>query len=150
VVPGEERKQALDRAVRALARRDHSAAALRAKLERAGISASAQEEAVETLSRAGYIDDARFACDRAAHLAERGYGDEWIRADLEAQGVAADAAELALAALEPERERALRQAGTLGSDLRAVRTLQRRGFSEEALEGVLAHTVAEDPQPGVG
>ena len=44
---------------------------------------------VETLARVGYLDDERFARDRAAQLAGRGYGDEWIRADLEAQGVAA-------------------------------------------------------------
>jgi regulatory protein len=152
-VPGsarEEREQALERAVRALGRRDHSAASLRAKLERAGISETTQEETVETLARAGYLDDERFALERAARLAERGYGNDRIRADLEARGVAAEACQRALAALEPERDRAFRHARTLGRSARAVRTLQRRGFSEEALEAVLAESVAEDPRPGVG
>ena len=63
---------------------------------------------------AGYIDDERFARDRAAHLAARGYGDEWIRADLEAQGVPAEAVDRALDELEPERERMAREAARLG------------------------------------
>lgn len=140
-----ERNEALDRAVRALARRDHSTESLRAKLERAGASEQAQEDAVETLARAGYLDDARFARDRAAHLAARGYGDEWIRADLEAQGVPPEAVESALAALAPERERAIDEASKLGKGLHAARTLQRRGFSEDSLESVLGRTVADDP-----
>jgi regulatory protein len=140
-----ERDAALGRAVRALARRDHSTESLRAKLERSGISARAQEETVETLARAGYLDDGRFARDRAAHLAGRGYGDAWIRSDLEAQGVAGEAMDAALAGLEPERERALREARKLPGAVRAARTLGRRGFSEDSVEGVLAGTVAEEP-----
>ena len=140
-----ERDAALERAARALARRDHSTESLRAKLERSGISAQAQEDAVEALARAGYLDDGRFARDRAARLAGRGYGDEWIRADLEKQGIALEAAEAALDALEPERERALREARRLRAGLHAARTLGRRGFSEESLEAVLARTVADDP-----
>jgi regulatory protein len=141
----EERRQALGRAVRALARRDHSAQSLRAKLERAGVSEPAQAEVVEALARAGYLDDERFARDRAAHLAVRGYGDDWIRADLDAQGIDPGAAEPAVAALEPERERAIREAVKLPSGAPGARTLARRGFSEESLEAVLARTVADNP-----
>jgi regulatory protein len=142
----DERRNALENSVRALARRDHSAASLRAKLDRAGISDDAQADALETLARAGYIDDARFARARAAQLAGRGYGDEWIRMDLEAQGVAAEAAEPALAELDPEAERARREWVRLGGGLRAARTLARRGFSEEIIETL----VAKDPGTGVG
>ena len=138
-----ERQKALDRAVRALARRDHSAAELRAKLDRAGISEDAQTDAVGTLERVGYVDDARYARDRAAHLAGRGYGDEWIRADLET-------AEPALTALEPEVERAGREATKAGGGTRAVRTLARRGFSEDTLESLLAGGIADDLPEGVG
>lgn len=133
-----EREAALARAVEALARREHSAQSIRAKLERAGISEEAREDAVEKLVRVGYLDDERFARDRAALLAGRGYGDERIRADLEAQGVALESIAEALAALEPERERALRVAGGTGSDSRTLRMLERRGFSEEAVEAVAA------------
>ena len=141
----DEREHALDHAVRALARRDHSAKSLRAKLERAGVSEPARDAALETLAGVGYVDDERFARDRAERLAARGYGDDWIRADLETQGVAQEAAETALAGLEPERERALREALKLEAGPRAARALQRRGFSEEALEAVAAGPVAEDP-----
>ena len=145
-----EREKALDRAVRALARRDHSAAELRAKLDRAGISEDAQDDAVGTLERVGYVDDTRYARDRAAHLAGRGYGDEWIRADLDANGVDLETAETALTALEPEPERAIREAAKAGGGIRAVRTLARRGFSEDTLERLLAGVVADDLPEGVG
>ncbi len=131
-------QNALDRAVRALARRDHSTVTLRAKLERAGIPPVEQAAVVETLERLGYLDDGRFARHRAAQLAARGYGDEWIRGDLAAQGVPADVAEAALGALEPEAERAVRQASALGDRPGAARVLARRGFSEETVEAVLA------------
>jgi regulatory protein len=130
----DEREAAIERAVRALAQRDHSAAELRAKLGRAGVSEQAQSEAVETVERIGYVDDERFARDRAARLAERGYGDEWIRADLEARGVGADTVMASLAALEPEGERAERTASAAGDGERALRRLARRGFSEATLE----------------
>jgi regulatory protein len=142
----EGRRDALDRATRALARRDHSAASLRAKLDRAGIPERAQTEALDTLARAGYLDDERFARDRAAQLAARGYGDEWIRSDLEGQGVAIEAVEGALAQLAPEAERALNEGNRLGGGLRAARKLARRGFSEESLERL----VAQAPEAGVG
>lgn len=142
----DERRDALLRATRALARRDHSSASLRAKLGRAGISEDAQTDALDALARGGYIDDERFARDRAAHLAARGYGDEWIRGDLETQGVPAEAVDSALDELEPERERMAREAARLGGGVRAARSLARRGFSEENLEAL----VAQDPGAGVG
>jgi regulatory protein len=142
---GAEREVALDRAVRARAQRDHSEESLRAKLERAGVSEPARAAALETLAGVGYVDDERFARDRAERLAARGYGDDWIRADLDAQGVAPEVAETALAGLEPERERALREARKLEGGPRAARALQRRGFSEEVLERVAAGPVADDP-----
>jgi regulatory protein len=142
----DERREAIERATRALARRDHSAASLRLKLGRAGISAAAQDEALGALARAGYLDDARFARERAAQLAARGYGDERIRADLASQGVSAAAVELALAGLDSEEERAEREAARLGGGPRAARALARRGFAEESLERL----VAQDADPGVG
>jgi regulatory protein len=142
----EERRRALGKAVRALAWRDHSAASLRAKLHRAGISAAAQADALDTLARAGYVDDGRFARARAAHLAARGYGDEWIRADLERQGVPAGVTAPALSELQPETERAEREWGRLGGGLRTARSLARRGFREETVEVLLAR----EPGTGVG
>ncbi len=149
-MPSDEHDRAVDLAVRALARRDHSAASLETKLERSGVPEAERSEAVRTLVRLGYLDDERFARDRAAALAERGYGDEWIRADLDAQGVAAELRETAVAALGPEPQRARREAQRLGGGVRAARTLARKGFSEESLEGVVAGAVADDAPEGVG
>lgn len=146
----EERREALDCSIRALARRDHSAASLRARLERAGFSEEAQTQALEALERAGYLDDVRFARGRAEQLAARGYGDDWIRADLEAEGVAAARVADALAWLEPEAERAARQWSKLSGGVRAARTLARRGFAEDTLEALVAGSVAHDPASGVG
>ena len=151
-MPGDarENERAIDRAVQALARRDHSAASLRAKLDRAGLSESAQAAALDALERAGYLDDVRYAGERAALLADRGYGDVWIHADLERQGVERETADSAVGALEPEYARAMREAATAGSGLRAIRSLGRRGFSEDALEAVAAALVADEPPEGVG
>ena len=137
----EDDRAAIDRAVKALARRDHSAASLKAKLEGAGVPADASDEAIGTLERAGYVDDARFARDRATHLAAKGYGDDWIRGDLEAQGAPADDA---IAALDPETARAEREAARLGGGVKALRTLARKGFSEESLEPLLHSTAGEE------
>jgi len=63
------RSEALRVATRALRHRDHSAAALDAKLERAGASVSARAAALGSLERAGLVDDGRFAQARARALA---------------------------------------------------------------------------------
>ena len=153
-MPAEETREdeevAVERALRALARRDHSASSLRAKLARAGLPESAQEAAVGRLAQAGYVDDGRYACERARRLADRGYGNEWIRADLERQGVDRETAEAAISPLEPERERALRAAVTAGGGVRVLRSLARRGFSEAALETVAAALIADDAPERVG
>jgi regulatory protein len=146
----DERARALDRAVRALAHRDHSRASLDAKLARAGVDEGMRDEVVDTLSRSGYLDDARFARSRAAQLAARGYGDDWIRGDLEQQGVSRDIVEQAVSTLTPERDRALACAAGLPDPVRAAQMLVRRGFSEDSLDAVLERPVADDPPAGVG
>ena len=58
-----------------------------------------QGEVIARLQRAGYLDDARFARDRATVLADRGRGDEAIRHDLERRGVRGDVLERGTGAL---------------------------------------------------
>ncbi len=130
------RVEALDRAAAALTRRDRSAAALDAILERGGVAAPERAGALETMARLGYLDDARYAGRRAAALAARGLGDEPIRLDLAAHGVADAQVEAALAALPAEAERARRVAGGL-APLGAARRLAARGFAPESIEGVV-------------
>jgi regulatory protein len=131
----------LDLAIRALRFRDRSAAELEARLQQRGVGAAEREQALETLERIGYVDDERFARTRAAQLAERGSGDALIRHDLEGRGVSADLVELALGALEPERERAARIAARRGRGVKTARYLAARGFGEDSLDALVA---AED------
>ena len=95
--------------------------------------------ALETLTRAGLLDDERFARGRATALAARGYGDAAIGFDLERQGVAAELATGVLEELEPERDRAVRVAAAAGGAARAARVLARRGFGEDAIEAAVGH-----------
>jgi SOS response regulatory protein OraA/RecX len=95
-------------------------------------------DALEALERVGYVDDERFAVARAATLAERGYGDEWIRHDLEGHGIAGEAREAALAELEPEAERAQALAERLGRTPKTAAQLARKGFSDDAVESIAA------------
>jgi SOS response regulatory protein OraA/RecX len=97
-----DRQQAIDAAAQILRHGDRSRAELEQRLERRGLQPGAVEEALETLERVGVVDDRRTAELRAARLAERGYGDAYIRAELERRRLPA---EEALAFLEPERER---------------------------------------------
>jgi SOS response regulatory protein OraA/RecX len=132
-----KRSEALGTAVSALRRRDYSARGLDDRLERAGVEERERRAALGTLSRAGLVDDGRFARSRAAALAERGYGDEAIRWDLELQGVEEEAAERALAALASERERAAAIAERRGRSAATAAFLARRGFGEDSVETAL-------------
>ena len=135
--------------MRALARRDRSPEELRALLERAGVGHEGRDEVLRRLAAAGYLDEGRFAGERARVLAERGYGDAFVRADLEQRGVAVASMTDAIAALEPEAERAVAFAARLGGGLRAARALARKGFAEEALEAALGEAVAPEARPGI-
>jgi regulatory protein len=112
-----------DAALRALRAADRSRAELDARLAQHGFRDDERVEALDELERLGYVDDERTAALRAERLAERGYGDAYIRADLERRGLPADEA---LAAIEPEFQRLERFAK------KGEAWLARRGF---ALEG---------------
>jgi regulatory protein len=130
------RSAALARATRALAVHARSRSSLERRLAAAGVAAAPRQEALETLERAGLVDDGRFAAGRAGALAERGLGDAAIRFDLERQGLAASLVAEALAALEPERDRASRLVERRGTGARTARWLASRGFDSETVEGV--------------
>jgi regulatory protein len=137
-----ERPEPLDLAARALRHRDRSARDVDARLARAGVDEEGRAEALETLERLGWVDDVRFASGRAAALAARGYGDAAIRADLERQGVGGEAVAEAVAALEPEAERARAAAAREGRSARTARRLAAKGFSLEAVEAAIGADVA--------
>jgi SOS response regulatory protein OraA/RecX len=132
------RAEALGVATSALRRRDLSSHGLAERLERAGVAPAAQEESLATLGRAGLVDDERFCRNRAAALAERGFGDAGIRHDLAQQGVSTSLVEAALLELEPEGERARTVIERRGSGPRTARYLAGKGFGEDAIEAAFA------------
>jgi SOS response regulatory protein OraA/RecX len=132
------RAHALAAAARVLRPRDLSRAALEGRLERAGVQARDRAEALGTLTRAGLVDDERFAGNRVRALAERGYGDAAIRHDLEHQGIPRGLIDPALARLDPEPARAERIAAARGRTAATARHLARKGFGEDSIEAVVA------------
>lgn len=127
------RAEALRRATRMLARRPLSRALLEDRLEKKGVAPVAREEALEALEQATYLDDHSYALERAASLAERGYGDAAARYILEQERVASELIEEAIASLEPELERAQAIARTIPDRKRLLGRLARRGFSAETI-----------------
>jgi SOS response regulatory protein OraA/RecX len=130
------RARALTDAVRVLRYADVSKQALDDRLRRRGAGASARHAALDTLERAGLVDDARVAAARARSLADRGYGDAAIRYSLTGEQVAADLVEAAVEALEPERDRLARLVERHGRDPKAIRRLAAKGFDAEMLHEV--------------
>ena len=128
----------VDRAAQALRHRDLSRFELDGRLAKAGVDDDARADAMETLARLGYVDDDRFATGRAEALAGRGYGDAAIALELGGRGVPAETIAAAIAALEPERERAQTLAARLGRSPRTAARLARKGFSAESLEPIVA------------
>lgn len=130
-------------AARALEHRDRSRRDLEERLARAGIDEDRRNDALEALERVGYVDDGRFAGARAEALADRGYGDEFIRHDLGEHGVAAEAVAEAIGSLRPESERAAALVERLGRTPKTGAHLARKGFGQDALEAALGLDVAE-------
>ena len=131
-------------AARALSHRDRSRHELDVRLERAGVTEQERSETIATLERIGYVDDARFALSRARSLAARGYGDEAIRHDLAGRGVGPHDMTAAIAALEPEGERAAALVARHGSGRKTLALLVRRGFDQESIAAAAGPDVAPE------
>jgi regulatory protein len=140
---GVHERDPFDLAVAALRHRDRSRSELDERLTRAGMGEAARRIALDRLEQVGYIDDQRFAGARAGALANRGYGDEWIRHDLARHGVPRDDAVAAIAMLDPESERAAALADRLGRTSKTAAHLARKGFGEEAVAAAVRFDVAE-------
>jgi regulatory protein len=131
-VSEKRRDAALDAAARLLRHGDRSRAELERRLATKEIDPETAREALDTLERVGVLDDERTASLRAAKLAERGYGDLYIRAELERRALPVEAA---LAELEPERDRA---ATLVARNSVGPAWLARRGFDSEIVATVAA------------
>ncbi len=130
------RANALARATRALSARDRSRGELVARLDEAGVSEAAREEALSSLEAAGLLDDGRVAESRAGELARRGYGDAAIRVDLQRRRISSETISAAIEELEPEAERARRVLEGKEQTPAVLRRLASRGFSRDTLETI--------------
>ena len=136
----------IDLAARALRHRDRSRSQLDERLARAGVEDDRRADALDALERIGYVDDVRFAGQRAASLAERGYGDEAISALLAADGVPPELAGEAVGALRPESERAAEIVARLGASPRTAARLARKGFGEDAVEAAAGRFATDESE----
>ena len=97
-------RQALDRAVAALAARAHSKHELESKLLRAGYLASTVEMVLYKLEKEGFLDDADFARQWVEARTNRKLGTRRIAQELRHKGVSADEAEAALADVDEDEQ----------------------------------------------
>lgn len=125
----------IDLAAQALRHRDRSRSQIDERLARAGVEEDRRSDALDALERIGYVDDMRFAAQRAESLAGREYGDEAILAFLVADGVAAEVAGEAVGGLRSEAERAAEIVARVGASPKTAARLARKGFGEDAVEG---------------
>ena len=144
-----------ERGLGLLARREHSARELKAKLSARGHAADEANGAIERLQQQDYQSDTRFAASVARQRSSQGYGPRRIQAELRSHGLAdatirAVIEELqvdwiASAAAQLRRRHGTRAA--LEATERAARAafLLRRGFDPATVRAV---TRAEVDDPG--
>ncbi|HYT15414.1 MAG TPA: recombination regulator RecX [Burkholderiales bacterium] len=135
-----------ERALRLLARREHSRAELAGKLRRYAAPEEDLEILLDDLSRRKLLSDERYAESRT-HALSRKYGAARIAHELRAKGLGKELAEQASGvarATEVERAREIwrrkfRAAPkTREERARQMRFLQSRGFSFDAIRAVVA------------
>ena len=130
------------RALRLLARREHSRDELARKLSPHAESGQALESLLDSLTANKQLSNERFAEVRAHWLARK-YGAARIRQDLKAKGVGADLVDRVSAEGELERARAIlqrkypAQAMTREERAKRARFLQSRGFSYDTIHQAL-------------
>ena len=144
---GDETRRCRECALRLLARREHSLAELRRKLEWRHFSASRIDETLHGLRAANLQSDARFAELSARNASERGRGPVYIRHQLEARGVSGEDATTALEGYREQwpalavRARARKFGAAPPGDPAArrkqLRFLLQRGFTAEQAHGAL-------------
>jgi regulatory protein len=139
-------------AVRLLARREHSTAELRRKLQSKGHAPEQVAAVVEKLAAKRLVSDDRFLANFVDHHARRGQGPIRIRAELRQQGIAAERIEQELdraavdwAALAAQVRRRKFGAGlprAAAERAKQARFLQYRGFDHEQIRAALRSEAA--------
>lgn len=137
------------RALRLLARREHSSKELERKLSPHAESAEVLDALLAELRAKRQLSDERYAEERARWLARK-YGAAKIRHDLKSKGVAPELVQRISSGDELERAAAILRrkfrspATTREERARRMRFLQSRGFSYETVRGALGATAPKD------
>jgi regulatory protein len=135
-------------ALKLLSTRARSSRELGTLLERKGFSGSARAAAIKAVKGWGYLDDDRYAIDRASVLLREGkFGPAAVLVRLKAKGISEDRAEAAVAkatealefdprtaALELLRRRHLEAPKTAAEKGKASRLLRSKGFDDDIIE----------------
>jgi len=131
------------RALRLLARREHSRAELGRKLAPRAASPDALESLLDSLEQKKQLSNERFATERARVLSRK-FGAARIRQDLTSKGVDRETIDRISAEGEFERARSILQrkyrepAATREERAKRMRFLQSRGFSSEIIFTLLS------------
>jgi regulatory protein len=153
VAPDADDVEARAIATALLARRDLASKELSEKLDAKGFAPAATAVVIADLTRAGLLNDERFAQNYVAYHARRGQGPVRIAAELRRRGLTADLIDAALAdgpdwsALAREVCRAkfgVQLPDSWAQRARQARFLQYRGFSSDHIRA------ATDVVPGTG
>jgi regulatory protein len=147
---------AYEKALGLLARREHSARELKAKLAQRGFDADENVAALERLQSRDFQNDARFGEMLVRSRIEGGYGPRWIVAELRTHGIGDEEAATLMAAAEPDWpglvRRQLRRryggkpAATLAERSKRAAFLLRRGFDASTVKLAVGDSgVAESP-----
>lgn len=136
------------RALRLLARREHSGAELARKLSPHAESSEALDVLISELKEKNQLSEARFAEERARQLSRK-YGAARIRQDLKSKGVGEELVEHVSSEGDLERARAIlerkyRQPLTTREErAKRMRFLQSRGFSSDIIFKLLSSRDAD-------
>lgn len=147
---------AMNTALRILARRDHSVAELVRKLARRGYAEDAIQRVVAECGRLGYLDDGRAADQVIDRMKRRGMGARRIRHELQQRGLDGREVEAQLQARVPPLEErstarrvALKKWDALAGEpdpqkkrLRLQRFLRYRGFPDSLVFEILEEMVS--------
>lgn len=145
-----------ERALKLLARREHSRLELWRKLEKAAESADLLAQVLDELASEDWQSDERFAESFSRQRIEAGYGPLRIRSELEQRGVSGDSQALSTLADDDWVSMALEQRQRrFGADAprdwkdkgRQGRFLAQRGYSRSQVEKALTLTPDEDLPP---
>lgn len=146
--------RARDAALRALGRREHSAAQLQRKLRQRGFDEAVADDTVNELADRGWQSDARYAEVLVRSRVTQGYGRLYIEAELSVAGVPEAEAAAALDAADCDWTRSAaallarkfgdEAAADLAERNRRYRYLAGRGFTAEQIRAALKGALPED------